>query len=252
MTKQEALFKYCLRLADTSLILAQRNGEWCGHGPFLEEDLALTNISLDLLGQANSIFQYAAKVEGKGRTEDTLAFHRNEREFYNTLIVEQPNGDYAKTILRQFLCDAFDFYFYSELLKSKDETISAIAAKSLKEITYHLRHSSSWVERLGDGTEESNDRIQNALNELWRYTGEMFEMNEVDSVLIKEGIAVDLNSIQPKWETKTKEILERATLKIPSTTFMQRGSREGKHTEHLGYILAEMQSLPRALPDAKW
>jgi ring-1,2-phenylacetyl-CoA epoxidase subunit PaaC len=252
MTKQEALFKYCLRLADTSLILAQRNGEWCGHGPFLEEDLALTNISLDLLGQANSIFQYASQVEGKGRTEDQLAFHRNEREFYNTLIVEQLNGDYAKTILRQFLCDAFDFYFYSELVKSKDETLSAIAAKSLKEITYHFRHSSSWVERLGDGTDESHNRIQNALNELWRFTGEMFEMNEVDSVLIKEGIAVDLAAIQTKWESKVKEILERATLKIPSTAFMQRGSREGKHTEHLGYILAEMQSLPRALPDAKW
>lgn len=252
MTKQEALFRYCLRLADTSLILAQRNGEWCGHGPFLEEDLALTNISLDLLGQANSIFQYAAQVEGKGRTEDDLAFHRSEREFYNTLIVEQLNGDYAKTILRQFLCDAFDFYLYSELVKSKDETLSAIAAKSIKEITYHLRHSSSWVERLGDGTEESHTRIINALNELWRFTGEMFEMNEVDSILIKEGIAIDLSSIQPKWENKVKEILERATLKIPSDTFMQRGSREGKHTEHLGYILAEMQSLPRALPDAKW
>src|ERR1035437_343323 len=252
MTKQEALFKYCLRLADTSLILSQRNGEWCGHGPFLEEDLALTNISLDLLGQANSIYQYAAKVEGKGRTEDDLAFHRSEREFYNTLIVEQPNGDYAKTILRQFLCDAFDFYFYSELVKRKDETLSAIAAKSIKEITYHLRHSSSWVERLGDGTEESHTRIINALDELWRFTGEMFEMNEVDSILIKEGIAIDLSSIQPKWENKVKDILEHATLKIPSTTFMQRGSREGKHTEHLGYILAEMQSLPRALPDAKW
>src|ERR1035437_355420 len=232
MTKQEALFKYCLRLADTSLILSQRNGEWCGHGPFLEEDLALTNISLDLLGQANSIYQYAAKVEGKGRTEDQLAFHRNEREFYNTLIVEQPNGDYAKTILRQFLCDAFDFYFYSELVKSKDETLSAIAAKSLKEITYHLRHSSSWVERLGDGTEESHIRMQNPLNELCSYTGEIFGNNEVNNTLLKDNIAVDLVSIQPKWESKVKEILERAALKIPSNTFMQSGSCEGKHTEH--------------------
>ncbi len=252
MTKNEALFKYLLRLGDTSLILAQRNGEWCGHGPFLEEDLALTNIALDLLGQSNSFLQYAANIEGKGRTEDDLAFHRTEREFYNTLIAEQSNGDYAKTILRQFLCDAFDFYFYTELAKSKDETLAAISAKSIKEITYHLRHSSSWVERLGNGTEESHARMENAMNELWRFTGEMFEMNEVDAVLIKEGIAVDLNSIKIKWESKVKEILERATLKIPANAFMQRGSRDAKHTEHLGFILAEMQSLPRALPDAKW
>ena len=252
MTKQGALFNYCLRLADTSLILAQRNAEWCGHGPFLEEDLALTNVSIDLLGQANSIFQYAAQIEGKGRNEDDLAFHRNEREYYNTLMAEQSNGDYAKTIVRQFLCDAFDFYFYSELVKSKDTTLAAIAAKSLKEITYHLRHSSSWVERLGDGTEESHERVQNALNELWRFTGEMFEMNEVDAILIKEGIAVDLNPVKNNWEKKVKEVLERATVKIPATTFMQRGSRDAEHTENLGYILAEMQSLPRALPDAKW
>lgn len=252
MDSKEALFQYCLRLGDTSLILAQRDAEWCGHGPFLEEDLALTNISLDLLGQANSILKYAAQVEGKGRTEDDLAFFRNEREFYNHLITELPNGDYGKTILRQFLCDVFDFYFYSELVKSKDITLAAIAAKSIKEITYHLRHSSSWVERLGDGTEESHTKMQNALDELWRFTAEMFEMNETDKLLIKEGIAVDLTSIQSKWENKTKEVLEHATLKIPANTFMQRGSREAKHTEYLGYILAEMQSLPRALPDAKW
>ena len=252
MNQTEALFNYLLRLGDTSLILAQRNGEWCGHGPFLEEDLALTNIALDLLGQANAILKYAGEVEGKGRTEDDLAFHRNERGFYNILIVELPNGDYAKTILRQFLCDAFDFYFYSELVKSKDATLSAIAAKSIKEITYHLRHTSSWVERLGDGTEESHNRMQSALEELWRYTGELFEMNEVDALLIKESIAVDLNSIKPSWEKKVKEVLTRATLQIPSSAFMQRGSRDAKHTEHLGFILAEMQSLPRALPDAKW
>lgn len=252
MTKQEALFNYCLRLADTSLILAQRNAEWCGHGPFLEEDLALTNISLDLLGQANSIYEYAAKVEAKGRTADDIAFFRTEREFYNNLITELPNGDYGNTILRQFFCDVFDFYFYSELIKSKDETLSAIAAKSIKEITYHLRHTSSWVERLGDGTEESHNRMQNALNELWRFTGEMFEMNEVDSILIKEGSAVDLNGVKNNWESKVKEILERSTLKIPANAFMQRGSRDAKHTEHLGFILAEMQSLPRSLPDAKW
>lgn len=252
MNKQDALFKYLLRLGDTSLILAQRNGEWCGHGPFLEEDLALTNIALDLIGQSNSLLNYAAQVESKGKTEDDLAYHRSEREYYNTLISEQPNGDYANTILRQFLCDAFDFYLYSGLVKSKDTTLAAIAAKSIKEITYHLRHTSSWVERLGDGTEESHNRMQDALNELWRFTGEMFEMNEVDAVLIKEGIAVDLSSVKNEWESKVKEVLERATLNIPANAFMQRGSRDAKHTEHLGYILAEMQFLPRAFPDAKW
>lgn len=252
MNSKEALFYYCLRLGDTSLILAQRNAEWCGHGPFLEEDLALTNIALDLLGQANSILKYAAQIEGKGRTEDDLAFFRGEREYYNHLITEVPNGDYGKTILRQFLCDAFDSCVYSELVKSKDITLAAIAAKSIKEITYHLRHTSSWIERLGNGTEESHTRMQNALEELWRFTGEMFEMNEVDKILIKEGIAVDLNSIKLKWESKVKEILEHSTLKIPDDVFMQRGSRDAKHTEYLGYILAEMQSLPRALPDAKW
>lgn len=252
MNTKEALFKYLLRLGDSSLILAQRNGEWCGHGPFLEEDLALTNITLDLLGQANSLLQYAGTVEGKGRSEDDLAFFRNEREYFNTLITEQPNGDYAKTILRQFLCDAFDYFLYTELVKSKDQTLAGIAAKSLKEITYHLRHSAAWVERLGDGTEESRARMQKALNELWRFTGEMFEMNEVDKVLIGAGIAPDLGPIRSSWEGKVKEILQRATLNIPSQAFMQRGSRDGKHTEHLGYILAEMQSLPRALPDAKW
>jgi ring-1,2-phenylacetyl-CoA epoxidase subunit PaaC len=252
MNKQEALFQYLLRLADTGLILAQRNAEWCGHGPFLEEDLALTNISLDLLGQANSILHYAAQLENKGRTEDDLAFYRSEREFYNILLVEQPNGDYAKTMLRQFLCDAFNYYFYSELTKSADQTLASLAAKSMKEITYHIRHSSSWVERLGDGTEESHWRIQNAMNELWRFTAEMFEMNDVDVILINEAIAADLNKIKPKWEIKVKEIAERARLKIPENTFMQRGSRDARHTEHLGHILAEMQSLPRSLPGATW
>lgn len=252
MDKNQALFKYLLRLGDSSLILAQRNLEWCGHGPFLEEDLAITNISLDLLGQANSLLEYAGKVEGKGRNEDDLAFFRNEREYYNTLITEQPNGDYGKTILRQFLYDAFDHLLYTELCNSKDETLAAIAKKVLKEITYHLRHSSSWVIRLGDGTEESHVRVQDALNELWRFTGELFEMNEVDSVLVKENIVPDLSKIKSNWEKNVKNILDEATLKVPADAFMQRGSRECKHTEHLGYILAEMQSLPRALPDAKW
>jgi ring-1,2-phenylacetyl-CoA epoxidase subunit PaaC len=252
MTKQEALFKYILRLADSSLILSQRLSEWTSKGPFLEEDLALTNIALDILGQANSFLEYAAKVEGKGRSSDDLAFFRSEREFYNTLLVEQPNGDYAQTILRQCIIDNFDLFFYTELAKSKDETLAAIAAKSIKEITYHLRHTSSWLDRFGNGTEESHARAQKALNELWRFTDELFEMNEVDDVLLKEKIAVDLSALKPIWKKQIDAIFEKANLKLPATTFMQTGSRNAKHTEHLGYILAEMQYLPRMHPTAKW
>lgn len=252
MNKQEALFKYTLRLADNSLILSQRLSEWTSQGPFLEEDLALTNIALDMLGQANSLLEYAAKVEDKGRTSDDLAFFRNEREFYNTLLVEQSNGDYAKTILRQCFADHFDFLFYTELAKSKDETLAAIAAKSLKEITYHKRHTSSWVDRFGNGTEESHARLQNALNELWRFTDELFEMNEIDTVLIKEGIAVDLSAFKSAWKNQIEALFAKANIKAPENTFMQRGSRDAKHSEQLGYILAEMQYLPRMYPTAKW
>ena len=252
MTQQEALYNYTLRLADNSLILAQRIAEWTGHGPFLEEDLALTNISLDILGQARSIYEYAAQLEGKGRSEDDLAFLRGERNFYNTLLVEQPNGDYAKTIARQFFADVFDFHFYTALSKSKDETLAAIAAKSLKEITYHVRHSKSWMLRFGNGTEESHQRLQDAVNELWRFTGELFEMNEVDEMLLKAGIAVDLNAVKTLWDKQVSETLKEATITTPLVAFMQTGSRKGKHTEHLGFILAEMQYMQRAIPGAKW
>ena len=252
MTKEEALFNYTIRLADNSLILSQRLAEWTSQGPFLEEDLALTNITLDILGQANSLLEYAAKIEGKGRTSDDLAFLRNEREFYNTLLVEQANGDYAKTILRQCIIDNFDLLFYTELSKSSDETLAAIAAKSIKEIIYHVRHTSSWVDRFGNGTEESHARLQKGLNELWRFTDELFEMNEIDAVLLKDKTAVDLNAIKPLWKKQIDAIFEKANLKLPETTFMQRGSRDAKHTEQLGYILAEMQYLPRMHPSAKW
>jgi ring-1,2-phenylacetyl-CoA epoxidase subunit PaaC len=252
MTTQEALFKYILRIGDTNLILGQRLSEWTGHGPFLEEDLALTNITLDITGAAKSLLEYAALVEGKGRTEDDLAFFRNDRQFFNVQITELPNGDYARTIARQVLIDCFDFYFYQELAKSKDETLAGIAQKSLKEVTYHLRHTSAWLERFGDGTEESHNKVQLALNELWRYTNELFEMNEVDETLIQEGIAVDLNLVKSKWEKHILELVEKSTLTIPENVFMQTGSRKGLHTEHLAFILAEMQALPRMYPDAKW
>lgn len=246
------LFKYILRLADNSLVLGQRLSEWTGHGPFLEEDLALTNIALDTFGTATSLLEYASRVEGAGRNEDALAYFRNEREFYNTLLVEQANGDYAKTIVRQVLVDAFNVLFYSELAKSKDETLAGIAQKAIKEVTYHYRHTSSWVIRFGDGTEESHAKAQEALNELWRFTGELFEMDEVEEDLIKKGIAVDLKALQPKWEKQIDELLKKATLLKPENAFMQTGGKKGIHTEHLGFLLAEMQTLPRMLPNAKW
>jgi len=252
MTLQEAKFEYLLRLGDSSLIIGHRLSEWCGHGPILEEDIALINIALDFVGNATSILGYAGQVEGKGRTEDDLAFMRGEREFRNLLITEQPNGDFANTIARQFLFDTYMFFLYEELKSSKDETIAAIAVKSHKEITYHLRHTSEWMLRLGDGTAESHERLQNGLNDLWMFTSEMFDMDEVDTLLMKEGIAPDLNKVKANWEKRVHEVLTEATLEIPTTTFKQKGSKEGKHSEHLGFLLAEMQYVHRAYPGAKW
>lgn len=249
---EKQLFNYLLRLADSSLITGHRLSEWCGHGPVLEEDIALTNISLDFIGRANSLYEYAGKVEGKGRTEDDLAYLRTEREFFNNLLAEQPNGDYAQTILRQYFTDGFEIHFYEALAKSKDETVAGIAAKSLKEIQYHLRHSSSWLLRLGDGTQESNTRLQNALNELYRFTGSLFDTDENDTVLIAAGITPDLAVIQQQWQKDVDAMLEKAMLKKPEKVWMQKGNLQGRHTEHLGYILAEMQSVHRAYPGVKW
>ena len=250
--KNSALFEYCLRLGDSSLILGHRLSEWCGHGPILEEDIALANMSLDLLGQTRMILTYAGTVEGKGRDEDAFAYARDERDYLNLLITEQPNGDFGQTILRQFLFSAYTFFLYTELKNSKDKTISSFAEKFLKEVKYHLRHSSDWVIRLGDGTEDSHQRMVNAIDELWMYTGDMFEMDGTDEELIKAGIAVDLKKIFLQWENKVKEVFKEATLEVPQNVFMQHGSRKGIHTENLGYILAEMQTLPRMHPDAKW
>jgi ring-1,2-phenylacetyl-CoA epoxidase subunit PaaC len=252
MNSKEALFNYSLRLGDTSLILAQRLSEWTGRGPFLEEDLALTNIALDIFGRAKSLLEYAAKVEDKGRTEDALAFFRNDRQYFNLLITEQPNGDYAKTVIRQAMIDCFDLLFYTALSNSKDETLAGIAAKSIKEITYHKRHSFSWVVRFGNGTEESLTRLQKGFDEIWAFTDELFDMTADDELLLKEGIAVDLKNLKPIWDKEIHELLEKANIKLPETVFMQRGSRKGLHSEHLSYILAEMQSIPRMHPTAKW
>ncbi len=247
-----ALFNYTLRLGDASIVLAQRLCDWTGKGPFLEEDLALTNIALDIFGRGKHLLEYAARIENKGRTEDTLAFFRTDREFTNYLICELPNGDYAKTMVRQAFVDAFDLLYYTELAKSKDETLAGIAAKSIKEISYHKRHSFSWINRFGNGTEESHTRAQAALNELWRFTGEFFERTTEEDTLVAEGIAVDVTLLFPKWETEIKNLLALANLQIPETVFMQTGGRKGLHTEHLAYLLAEMQALPRTYPDAKW
>lgn len=252
MTTQEALFKYLLRLGDNALILSYRLGEWSSNAPYLEEDLALTNIALDLTGRAEALLRYAGQVEGKGRNEDDLAFKRNEREFYNNLLTELPNGDFATTIVRQLCYSLFDLPLYEKLTHSKDSTIAGIAAKAVKETKYHIRHTTQWMYRLGDGTEESHRRTQNALDELWMYTGELFEMDEIDTLLRKEGIAVDVSNILPQWQQNIREVIETSTLTCPPDQYMQTGSRKGLHSEHLGFILSEMQFLPRTYPDAKW
>jgi ring-1,2-phenylacetyl-CoA epoxidase subunit PaaC len=252
VSKQQALFEYCLRLGDNSLVLGHRLSEWCGHGPILEEDIAMINIALDLVGQSRTMLQYAAEVEGKGRSEDDLAYLRDVMDFRNCLMAEQPNGDFAVTMMRQLLITALNYHLYEALTSSKDATVAAFAEKSLKEVNYHLRHCGEWIVRLGDGTEESHERAQTALDDLWMFTSDLFETTEGDELLIKEGIAADMKTIRQNWEATIKEILERATLKMPESTYMMTGSRTGKHTEHLGYLLAELQFLPRAYPGAQW
>ncbi len=252
MTVKEALFNYVLRIADDSLILGQRLAEWCGHGPILEEDIALTNISLDLIGQATNLFQYASTLEGNVRNEDQLAFLRVDREFTNCLLVEQPNKDFGYTIARQFYFDTFRKLFFEALTKSNDEKLAAIAEKSLKETKYHLKHSSEWIIRLGDGTEESKRRVQEAINFHWRYTHELFFQNGIDLQLIELEIAINLNDIKENWNDYVVSILNQATLEIPSNSFKQEGGRLGFHSEHLGYMLAEMQYMQRAFPNLEW
>ncbi len=245
------LFTYTLRIADSSLILGQRMSEWCSNGPTLEEDIAMSNISLDMFGQANGFYQYAAQLDGT-KSADELAFRRNEREFFNHQLVEQENGNFGTTMVRNFLHDVFNFLFYTELSKSKDETLSALASKSLKEVKYHLRHSSNWLIRLGDGTGESNTIVQDALEELWMYTGELFEMDNLDAELLNSGIAVDNSALKLEWDRMVNKTLVKAKLTRPEDAYMATGGKKGIHTEYLGFILSEMQFLQRAYPDAKW
>lgn len=247
------LFNYLLKLGDDRVVMGQRMAEWCGVGPILEEDVALTNLCLDFIGQGVSLLGKAGEIEGLGRNEDSLAFFRDDMEYKNTLLVEQPNGDFAQTIAKLFFFSTFDIIFLNELTKSKDEYLTAFAIKSLKEAKYHFRHSSNWFLRLGDGTEESNSRLQNAIDNLWLFTDELFDMDEADLELVNLGIAVDLNIVKAQWLEKMNEFFTLSKVKPTNPDcFMIKGGRKGIHTEHLGKMLAEMQILPRTYPDAQW
>lgn len=266
---------FTLQIADNALILGHRLSEWCGHGPILEQDIALTNISLDHLGQARSLYQYAATqynaltdsekklvfnspmlhtsaANKADIDEDDLAYLRDSWDFRNALLVEQPNNDWAYTVARSFYFDAYNFYFYTALLESTDQTLAAIAEKSLKEVAYHTRWSSEWVMRLGDGTAESHDRMQKAINELWMYTGELFEMSAAEKNMLGNGIGVNLELVKNKWTATVTKVVADATLTLPPSGWMQNGGKEGRHTEHLGYILAELQFMQRAYPGMEW
>jgi len=248
----DPLFEYLLRLGDNCLILGHRLSEWCGKGPILEEDLALANVALDLIGQTKLWLGLAGEVEGEGRDADKLAYLRDAREFRNILLVEQKNGDFGVTMARQFLFDTWHYLLLRELEKSKDPRVAEIAQKAIKEVAYHLERSRDWVVRLGDGTEESHRRMQKAVDTLWVYTGEMFEMDEVDRALLDSGVGVDLTALRGPWLEHVGATLEEATLEQPKSGWMQRGGKRGFHSEHLGYLLAEMQFLQRAYPGAIW
>jgi ring-1,2-phenylacetyl-CoA epoxidase subunit PaaC len=247
------LIQYILGIADNPLILGQRLGELCGHGPILETDIAMTNIALDLLGQVRSYFQYAAQLSNdENVTEDTIAFLRNEREYHNVLLVEQPNTDFAYSITRQFLFDVYHLLLLTELQNSKDKTLQAIAIKSIKEVTYHVRFSSDWIIRLGDGTSESNEKMQNAINDLWTFTDELFHQTEADIEMVKIGIGVDVTLLKEPFYKKVSEILETAILKTPESKYFQKGGKLGIHSEHMGYLLADMQYMQRSFPNMNW
>jgi ring-1,2-phenylacetyl-CoA epoxidase subunit PaaC len=244
---------YLLRLGDNALILSQQLSQWCGKGPALEEDMALTNVALDLLGQTRMWYEYAAELEDAGRDEDQLAYLRDAHDFKNCLLLEQPNGNYADTLVRQFFFDAWHYFLIEGLTRSSDVRIAAIAEKSLKEVTYHLRRSGDLMVRLGDGTDVSHARTQGAVNELWMYSGEVFAYDAVDEAMVAAGVAPAADALRAQWLAHVAEILAEATLTMPpADAWMQKGGKQGRHTEHLGYILAEMQFLQRAYPGAQW
>lgn len=244
--------QYSKLLGDNALILGQRLGEWCGHGPVLEQDIAMTNIALDMIGQARLFYQYACTLNPAFGDEDDLAFLREAKDYHNLLLLELPNQDFAFTIARQFFFSAFYKPFLEKLSGSQDEQLSAIAAKSLKEVTYHLRWSAEWVIRLGDGTELSHGKMQKAVDDLWAYTGEMFLMSEWEWQAMESGIGVEVRSLQPTWESTVEPVFKEATLNKPAAVWMHAGGKQGRHTEHLGYILAVMQYMQRAYPGMEW
>jgi ring-1,2-phenylacetyl-CoA epoxidase subunit PaaC len=246
------LVEYTLGLGDDALVLAQRLGEWIASGPQIEEDMALANIGLDLLGQARALLSYAGELEGAGRDEDALAYLRDERDFRNLQIVERPNGDFAVTVARQLAFAAYQYELYERLKTSADATLAAIAAKAVKEVAYHRDHATQWVLRLGDGTDESHRRAQEAIDQLWAFTGEMFETDDSERGLIDAGIAVDPASLRASWLKTVSDVVSEATLALPKNDWMQQGGRSGRHSEHLGHLLSELQSMPRTFPGATW
>lgn len=247
-----ALLEYTLRLGDDALINGQRLSEWCGHGPFLEEDVGVANTALDLIGRARLLLDYAGRLEGRGRGEDELAFTRDERQWRNLLITELPRGDFAFTTVRQFLLDAYHRHLYTELLTSRDETLAGIAGRAAKEAEYHLRHTSEWVLRLGGGTDESHGRMQRALDELWSFTPEMFERDKVTDAMEEAGVAPTTAMLETEWTRTVEPVLREAGLTVPGGEWPHTGGRQGMHTEHFGFLLAEMQFVQRAYPGQKW
>ncbi|MBC7607079.1 MAG: phenylacetate-CoA oxygenase subunit PaaC [Burkholderiales bacterium] len=249
---QNNLVQYIYGIADNALILGQRLGELCGHGPSLETDIAMTNIALDLLGQTRSYYQYAAKILGDNATEDSIAFLRNEREYRNVLLVEQPNINFAYSITRQFLYDMFHLLLLEALQNSPDETLAAIAHKSIKEVRYHVRFSSDWIKRLGDGSVESHEKMQGAINDLWTFTDELFHQTAADQEMVAQNIGVDVTQFKVLFYKNIGEILTEATLQIPDLKYFQKGGKQGIHSEHMGYLLADLQYMQRSYPNMNW
>lgn len=252
LTQDQALIKYLLRLGDDALIIGQRLSEWCSNGPVLEQDIALSNMALDHIGRARLLYKYAADLMGEGATEDSIAFKRDAHEFQNFLLLEQPNGHWGDTVSRLFAYDTLNFYLWDKLTQSNDAQLAGIAQKAIKEIAYHAQWSAEWVIRLGDGTEESHEKVQKSIDDMWMWTGELFESDQVEAIMNEAGIGINPTFLKDEWNSKVNQVLEIATLNRPEDGWMQTGGRKGVHTEHLGFILAEMQFLPRAYPDATW
>ena len=250
---KEALSNYLLWIGDNNLIMGQRLSEWCGHGPFLEQDIALTNLALDHIGQTQLIYDYVAELRGKGESHDDLAFLRDGDAFRNSILLELPNGDFAETITKIFFFSAFQEILYSELSKSTDERISQIAKKSIKEVRYHLEHSSNWILRLGDGTDESHLRMQNAIDKLWNYGFSLVkEVDQNDIVVDQEKTGISPANLEDGWFKAVSEVIKEATIKLPEEFWIQKGGKSGRHSEHLGHLLSEMQFLQRAYPGNEW